>query len=106
MARYDDINTPSIVVIGFISAIVVFAIIVGVQALYFSYEQTVIDRRETSSPSVEAANLIAEQETRLQRRGWINREEGRIAISIDRAMQVVVDELRQEQRGKEATNGT
>jgi len=104
VARYDDINTPLVAVIGFISAIVIFAIIVGVQALYLSYEQAVIERRESRSPSVEAANLIAEQEARLQRQGWINREEGRIAISIDRAMQVVVHELKQEQNGKQATN--
>ncbi len=106
MARYDDINTPLVAVIGFISAIVVFAIIVGVQALYFGYERSVIEQQETRSPSVGAANLIAEQETRLQRQGWINREEGRIAISIDRAMQVVVDDLRQEQKGKEAAGDT
>ncbi len=106
MARHDDINTPSIAVIGFISAIVVFAIIVGVQALFFNYERAVIEEQETRLPSLEAANLIAEQEARLQRQGWINRDEGRVAISIDRAMKVVVEELRREQQGKEAAGDT
>ena len=102
MARYDDINTPLVAVIGFTSAIVVFAVIVAVQVLYLNYERSVTEQLEMRSPTAEAANLIAEQEARLQRRGWVSREQGRITISIDRAMQIVVDELRQEQKGKEA----
>ena len=97
MARYDDINTPAVVVVGFISAIVLFAAIVGVQTLYFRQQRMVIERQSLAAPAA-ADNLVAEQEARLRRRGWISREEGKVAVPIDRAMKLVVQELRQAQQ--------
>lgn len=90
---YDDINTPAIVVVGFIGAILTFVLIVGVQTLYFNYQQTVLDSYASTDASRTADNLIAEQENLLNREGWLSKEDDQVSISIERAMQIVVREL-------------
>ncbi len=103
--RYDDINTSSVAVVGFISAIAIFAIIVAVQTLYFNRMET-LEQRKAGQQNPEAANLIAEQEGRLARKGWINRETGVVAVPIERAMKLVVEEMQAEQQALEPNRET
>ena len=56
-------------------------------------ERSEVERKVITVESGQAKNLLAEQEARLNRSGWIDREQGVVAIPIDRAMQLVVDEL-------------
>jgi hypothetical protein len=50
------------------------------------------------APTVEANNLIAEQEARINRYGWIDRDKGQVAIPINRAMELVTNEYRRQQQ--------
>ena len=95
MARYDDLNIRAIAVVGFISCVLVVAIVIGLQALFHNYERDLATRRPADTR--QSDNLIAEQESRLRQKGWINREEGTVAIPIDQAMEIVVQELRRQQ---------
>lgn len=106
MARYDDVNTSAVVVVGFVSAIILFGVIVGVQALYFNYERSVNEKQKTRFPNIESANLVAEQEARLRREGWLNADKTQVAISIDRAMKLIVEETRKRQRLKREVSAT
>ena len=83
VANYDDMNAPLIGVIGVVSVVLVFAFIVGVQALYYTFDQAETERKVVSIPNVEADNLIAEQEAQLQRYGWIDRSQGVVTIPIE-----------------------
>ena len=47
--------------------------------------------------AIDAKNLLAEQEAKLNRAGWLDREKGIVAIPIERAMELVVDELHDSQ---------
>ena len=106
MERYDDINTPMVAVIGLVSVILTFALIVGIQVLYHNFEQAEVQRKVVDAPSLEADNLMAEQEAQLNRYGWIDREKGKVAIPIDRAMEFVVNELKTGRTKKELQDET
>ncbi len=96
MPQKDDLNVSAIAVVGVISSVLVLATVLAVQTLYFN-SQADLERRRPADGSA-AANLAAEQESRLRQQGWIDRQTGAVAIPIDRAMDVVVDELRQQQQ--------
>jgi hypothetical protein len=88
-------------VVGVVSALLLFGLIVGIQVLYFEYQQTVDQQQAARVPNVEAKNLITEQEAKLQQQGWLDREQGKIAIPIERAMKLVVEEMQSRQRQRE-----
>ena len=100
MDRFDDVNTPAIAVVGLISAILVVVLVVGVEAVYWSYERSYVSNQPEQSRDLRAKNLIVEQDARLQRQGWLDRDVGRIAIPIDRSMELVVRELRKQEYRK------
>ena len=94
MAKYDDMNTKLVAVVGLISVLAVIGSIVGIQVLYHNFEQSETERKVIAIEAVDAKNLLAEQEAKLKRAGWLDREKGVIAIPIQRAMELVVEELR------------
>jgi hypothetical protein len=59
--------------------------------LYFSgadYQRKVIE-----APTIESDSIIAEQQIQLTQYGWLDREQNKVAIPIDRAMERVVADL-------------
>lgn len=85
MAQQDDMNVGALWLVATVTLILIVATVIGIQALYLSYEKKVqADRPADTSQS---SNLIAEQELRLQRMGWIDRPQGVVAIPIERAME-------------------
>lgn len=61
---YDDINTPVILMVGFISAVVTFLIIALVQGMAYHWEKSYLRKQEVVAwPS---AKQIAEQQEILQ----------------------------------------
>jgi hypothetical protein len=95
MARYDDINTPLVAMVGLVSVLAFVGIIVGLQGLYLSFERAEIERKVIAVEPIDAKNLLAEQEATLNRTGWLDRDKGIIAIPIERAMELVVKELQE-----------
>lgn len=90
--HYDDVNVPSVVVLGVVSALVTYISIVFVQGLYYQWESSQIEVKEYGKP-VAAAKAIALQKESLT--GYLEAKEGayKKSIPIDRAMTLVVDEL-------------
>ncbi len=103
MPKYDDINTPMVMVVGVVSVVALVATVIGIQTLYYNQELAEEQRKVIAIDELDAKNLLAEQEATLNRAGWLNRNEGKIAIPIERAMKLVVDELHTE--AKEDSNG-
>lgn len=109
MSRIDHVDARAVYVVGFVSVILVFAAVLGVQALYLRQTASVESERATTL-SLDADNLIAEQELQLQRQGWLDRKTNQVAIPIDRAMELVVQEQRSldrdaTPRGSRGTDG-
>jgi hypothetical protein len=91
----DDLNTPKIAVVGFISAIVVFALIILMQVMFYWAEARQRLVKDIDQPYLEYANLTADQQAKLAKYQWIDQKEKIVAIPIKRAMRLVVDDLLQ-----------
>ena len=90
--RYDTINTPKIVVVGFISAIVTFVVILAAQAVFFATDYAETQRKiaaETPTPLTEG---LTQQQNRLSGYGWVDPAKGVVNIPIENAMRLVVED--------------
>jgi hypothetical protein len=92
----DDLNTPKIAVVGFIGAIVVFAIIILMQVMFYWAQSQQHLVKDIDQPYLEIANLTADQQAKLAKYQLIDEKKKIVAIPIKRAMEIVVDELSQE----------
>ncbi len=90
--RYDDLDTGKLALLGFVSAITVFAAIVAAQVVYGHFAARELARKEIAVPNVEAEDVLHQQQAKLAQYGWIDRNQGVVAIPIERAMQLVVSE--------------
>ena len=91
--RYDDPNVAMSAVVGIISAIALFVIIVLLQTWFYTAEEDERFRKVYSQPYEELQKIDNEQLERLGSFGWISEPEGVAHIPIDHAMQLVADEL-------------
>ncbi|PQO38422.1 hypothetical protein [Blastopirellula marina] len=88
---YDDLNTPMIALVGFLSAIVTFICIIGLQAAYLQYSTThEAEKRDVRLGAVES--ILSAQEAKLNNGyGWVNKETKTISMPIGQAMKVVAE---------------
>lgn len=91
-AQADDLNTPVIAVVGFVSAILTFAIVMGLQAGYHQFANALHQEKVVNVQTDQSAAVIAAQKATMNSYGWVNKQEGKVALPIDRAMQLVVNE--------------
>ena len=90
--RYDDPNVAASAVIGIISAILLFVIIVVLQAYFYSAEQGELERKVYSQPYQALQQLDANQLELLNSYGWISEAEGTVHVPIERAIELVAAE--------------
>ncbi len=93
MQRYDDLNVTAIAIATFVGAVLTFAAILGIQVLYYAVANRQHEQKVIAAPTIDSDTVITEQEVKLTRYGWIDREKNQVAIPIERAMEVVVREL-------------
>jgi len=93
--RYDDPNVAASAVVGIISAIALFVIIVLLQTWFYKAEEDERFRKIYSEPYEELQKTDNQQLEQLGSFGWISEPDGVAHIPIERAMQLVVDELDQ-----------
>ncbi len=98
MARYNDVKTQMVAIIGLIGAIGTFVIILLLMVLYQGAQQRQDLVKRIDQPPLELYDMVADQEAKLNNYQWIKQveEDGRTrdvyAIPIDRAMKRVVAE--------------
>ncbi|RCS54794.1 hypothetical protein DTL42_06620 [Bremerella cremea] len=89
---YDDLNTPMIALIGFLSAVVTFICIIGLQAAYLQYSTT-HEAEMRNVPFSNVDSLVTAQQAKLNSGySWVNKETKTIAMPIDQAMKVVAEQ--------------
>lgn len=90
--RYDDPNVANSALIGIVSAILLFVIIVVLQAFFYRAEQGELERKVLTQPYEALQRLDAQQLEQLNSYGWVNEAEGTVRIPIERAMELVAAE--------------
>jgi hypothetical protein len=95
MARYDDLNTQNLTVIGLCGAVGTFVIIIALQVMYYQFEAHEYARKVLAAPQISSDSVLNEQRNRLASYGWIDREQQIVSVPIDDAMSQV---LAREQR--------
>ena len=90
--RYDDPDVPASAVVGIVGAILLFVIIVGLQALFYRMEGQELARKVYDQPYQELQQLDADQLEVLNSYGWTDQQAQIARIPIERAMQLVVEE--------------
>ena len=87
--RYDDPNVAASAVVGFISAILLFVVIVILQAYFYRAEQGELEKKVYSQPYQALQQLDADQLEVLNSYGWVSQADGVVHIPIERAMNLV-----------------
>ena len=90
--RYDDPNVAASAVVGIISAILLFVIIVMLQAVFYRAEQRELAKKVYSQPFEALQRLDATQLEQLNSYGWISQPEGVVHLPIERAMELMAAE--------------
>jgi len=92
----DDPNVGKIALVGVIGAILLFVIIVAMQALFYNVE----DAQRTSKLGVgdpnELGRLRAGQLEQLHTYRWIDKPNGVVGIPVDLSMDLIVREANDE----------
>lgn len=90
--RYDDPDVPASAVVGIVGAILLFVIIVGLQALFYRMEERELARKVYDQPYQELQQLDADQLETLNSYGWVDPQQQIARIPIERAMTLVVEQ--------------
>jgi ATP/ADP translocase len=103
---YDDVKTAKIVMVGVIGAVLIFAVMVLVEVLYYQIE-TRLHHEGDDQASPEVANQIAQQRAALVAGYSVADAQKKVYnIPVDRAMKLVVRELsRQSAPADDASDG-
>lgn len=92
----DDPNAPMTVVVGIVGCILVFVIIVALQALFHEAKDAEFRRKVINQKPEQLRSLRSEQLEQLNSYRWVDQQAGVVAIPIDRAMELMVQEARSE----------
>jgi hypothetical protein len=93
LVRYDDPNVATSAVVGIISAILLFVIIVVLQAFFYRAEQAELELKVYTQPYEALQQLDSKQLEQLSSYGWVSESDGVARIPIERAMDLVTAEL-------------
>lgn len=98
MQRHDDLNVPVMAYWGVFSCLLTFATILGVQVIYYRAANAEVRRKVVGAVYTDSESVLAAQEAKLARYGWLNRDAGVVAIPVDRAMELIVREQADSER--------
>lgn len=95
----DEVNVGLLAIIGAFSAVALFLIVVLLQAWFYNWKGDLVAARGPGADSAQTllARAIVEQQEQINHYHWVNRETKVRAIPIQRAMELVVQDMRAEQ---------
>ncbi len=95
MDNYDGLNTPMIALVGFFSSLLVFAIFILSLTFFHIQNDAEYYRKVVSQRNEELVQVVTNQKEQLYGYRLINEASQTVAIPIDVAMELVVNELNQ-----------
>jgi hypothetical protein len=93
-AAGDDVRTSSVALAGALGVIVVVALVIFLEVMYYQFEGRLEQSKDTDQPNVDVQNLAAEQQGLLASYGWVDQQKKIVAIPIQRAMHIALAEIR------------
>jgi hypothetical protein len=87
-----DPRAASTVIVGVISIVLVLVTVFALEALYYRTVDREQQRKFDAEQPLEPAWLSDESTAQLEGYRWVDREAGTVAIPIERAMELVVEE--------------
>jgi len=93
MAGHEDVKTSAVALVGFLGAVVLFALIILLQVVYYWAAERQVQRKEIDAPESELREAVAAQQAKLVGYRWVDQKQGIVAIPIQRAMDLVVRDL-------------
>ena len=90
---HDDPNTPPTAYISAAFVVVLIAVVVALQGYYGRVSSEVENEKVVEQSSKELADHRAEQQERLGRYESTDPDAGLVTIPVDRAMEIVAEEL-------------
>ncbi|MHB8078317.1 MAG: hypothetical protein ACYDIE_03580 [Candidatus Krumholzibacteriia bacterium] len=91
-ADTDELSTSTVVTVGVVAGILLFAAIIFLQAYFARAERAGYERR-VAQLSAGPDTVLAAQAARLDGSRWVDRARGIVTIPIDRARALEVKEL-------------
>jgi hypothetical protein len=82
----DALTTATV---GIVGTILVIVVVVFVQGLYESQHRAEFGRKVVAEAPAELRSLRAAQRTKLQAMGWVDKQNGIVAVPIERAMELL-----------------
>ncbi len=89
----SDIDTSMTVVIGIVGTILVFVIVIALQAMYHSAEEAENVEKVIQVAPEELGRVRAGQLEQLNSYRWVDQKGGVVAIPIDEAMKLAAGEM-------------
>ncbi|MCA9619680.1 MAG: hypothetical protein KC731_11660 [Myxococcales bacterium] len=83
----QDIDNGTIFGVGLIGALLIATAVIGVQALFESFDRA--DRERKATRAVELVDYESQQADKLTRYRWVDEKNGVVAIPIERAMDLL-----------------
>lgn len=90
----DRVNTFGVVLIGAVAAVLLWVSVVALQAYYYSTAGKVESERASTGKGREVRDLKAEQRAYLQEGKYVDPKKGIVAIPLDDAMKLVLDDAK------------
>lgn len=94
LVPHDDPSAGPTVIVGVVSLLLLFALIVALEALHRTAAESEFQRKVVAEQPVELRQVVADQRTILATYRWVDRAQGVATIPIDRAMALVIEEDR------------
>jgi hypothetical protein len=93
MTTNQDVNTPVIAVVGFLGVILVGAVVLLLQVVYYQVEAQQSYDKDLSERPIELSNLLEAQQAQLAEYRRADPAKKVVSIPIGRAIDIVVKEL-------------
>ena len=95
-----DPDSPRVALVLALGGVLLLVIIFLLQAFYYAYENRALGERVYGVEYTELRQLRADHQEQLRGYRWVNEKAGEVAIPIDRAIDLYVEE---QQRGSSET---
>jgi len=90
--RTDDPSSSNTLIVGFVGAVLIFVICVLLQVVYHRTIEHERQAKIIDQQPEELRRLQVQQAEQLHGYRWVDKEGGVVAIPIDRAMELVVED--------------
>lgn len=88
----SDPRSSSTLIVGAVGIVLLVVVVILLEVLFYDTAETEYQRKVVAEQPQQLRLLQAEQRDRLNAYRWVDRENGVVALPIERAMELVVKE--------------